>query len=80
MLKELSRDFKGERYISNFDIFQNNSEDIKKKKIIKLLGIKLKKSNKQNSMIKGKWGEKEHLRFLKICLKYGNNWSKVLIN
>jgi len=25
----------------------------------------------------GRWGKKEHLRFLKGCLLHGNNWKKV---
>ena len=26
----------------------------------------------------GKWTQEEHIQFLQACLKYGNNWTKVI--
>ncbi len=43
------------------------NEEFKNKNIIK--------KNKINS--KGRWIKEEHIRFIKGCLLYGNDWKKV---
>lgn len=33
----------------------------------------------EESLQNGRWNQDEHLRFIKGCLYYGNNWKKVLL-
>ena len=58
---------------------------------IKSIGKKIKRTESSNSLIgddskeeentknlrTGRWHTKEHFRFIKGCLMYGNNWKKV---
>jgi hypothetical protein len=62
---------------SNFDISEEESNSLTSNTFKKSM---MKENNTTESGCKnGRWLPCEHLRFLKGCLIYGNNWKKVNI-
>ncbi len=60
----------------------NDSSSIIEDESISCHTDELSKYNKDNTDDKGgngRWTSSEHQQFLKGCLIYGNNWSKVII-
>ena len=62
----------------------NNFSEIEEKAIPKgsdeMTDSQLDLSEQNDLYRTGRWQPSEHVRFIKGCLQYGNNWKKVRLN